>query len=125
MDRFEMLIDRLREIARGMDSPRHRTLDQAADMLENQREEILGLQQIVEKQAYVNQRVAELALQVDSLTQTAMTGTKPKAYSTLCNMRKDELIEYIRLLEENHNTAVAFNHQQAKNFEKMLKGDKA
>lgn len=51
MDRFEMLIDRLREIARGVGLPRRRTLDQAADMLENQRNEILALQQIVEKQA--------------------------------------------------------------------------
>ena len=122
MDKFEMLVERLREISRGIGLPRRRTLDQAADMLENQRSEILALTQIVEKQADANQRATSLALQLESLIQPAMTGTKPKAYSTLCNMRKDELIEYIRLLEENHNTAVAFNHQQAKNFEKLMEG---
>lgn len=41
---------------------------------------------------------------------------KPKAYSTMCNMRKDDLIDYIRTLEHNYNVAVAFNQQQAENF---------
>lgn len=41
---------------------------------------------------------------------------KPKADSTLLNMRKRELIAYIRCLEHNCNVAVAFNNQQAKNF---------
>ena len=44
---------------------------------------------------------------------------KPKADSTLRNMRKDDLIEYIRLLEHNHNVAVSFNEQQAQNFLKL------
>ena len=42
---------------------------------------------------------------------------KPKADSTLRNMRKDDLIEYIRCLENNYNVAVSFNNQQAKNIE--------
>lgn len=45
---------------------------------------------------------------------------KPYADSTLNNMKKSELIEYVRMLEHNYNVAVSFNHQQAKNFEKML-----
>ena len=49
MDKFEMLIDRLREVAQGMDFPRRRTLEQAADYLENQRSEILALYKILEK----------------------------------------------------------------------------
>ena len=45
---------------------------------------------------------------------------KPKADSTLRNMRKEDLIEYIRCLENNYNVAVSFNNQQAKNSEKLL-----
>lgn len=41
--------------------------------------------------------------------------------STLNNMRKDELIKYIRTLEHNYNVAVDFNIQQVRNFEKMEK----
>ena len=48
---------------------------------------------------------------------------KPKADSTLRNMRKDDLIKYIRCLENNYNVAVSFNNQQAKNFEIMMKKD--
>lgn len=48
---------------------------------------------------------------------------KPKADSTLRNMRKDDLIEYIRCLEHNYNVAVSFNNQQAKNIEIMLNKD--
>lgn len=44
---------------------------------------------------------------------------KPKATSTLRNMKKDDLIEYIRTLEYNYNTAVSFNNQQAENFLKF------
>lgn len=51
MDKNEMLIDRLREVAKGMDTPQSRTLTQAADLLENYRHEIVALAQIVEKQA--------------------------------------------------------------------------
>lgn len=47
------------------------------------------------------------------------TYTKPKATSTLRNMKKDDLIEYIRTLEYNYNTAVSFNNQQAENFLKI------
>ena len=46
---------------------------------------------------------------------------KPKADSTLRNMRKADLIEYVRSLEHNHNVAVSFNEQQARNIEKILK----
>lgn len=47
------------------------------------------------------------------------TYIKPKATSTLRNMKKDALIEYIRTLEYNYNTAVSFNNQQAENFLKI------
>ena len=49
MDRLEMLVDRLREVARDLDSPRRRTLWQAADYLENQRREIEALHKMLEK----------------------------------------------------------------------------
>lgn len=39
--------------------------------------------------------------------------------STLNNMKKEDLIKYIRTLEHNYNVAVDFNIQQAKNFEMM------
>lgn len=44
---------------------------------------------------------------------------KQKADSTLRNMRKDELIEYIRCLENNYNVAVSFNENQAKHIESL------
>lgn len=44
---------------------------------------------------------------------------KPKADSTLRNMRKDDLIEYIRCLEHNYNVAVSFNENQAKYIESL------
>lgn len=44
---------------------------------------------------------------------------KPKADSTLNNMKKSELIEYIRCLEYNYNTAVWFNENQARYIEKI------
>ena len=44
---------------------------------------------------------------------------KPKADSTLYNMRKDDLIEYIRTLEHNYNVAVSFNENQAKYIESL------
>ena len=47
------------------------------------------------------------------------THIKSKATSTLRNMKKDALIEYIRTLEYNYNTAVSFNNQQAENFLKI------
>ncbi len=42
-----------------------------------------------------------------------------KADSTLNNMKKADLIEYIRMLEHNYNVAVYFNIQQVKNFQMM------
>lgn len=42
-----------------------------------------------------------------------------KADSTLNNMKKEELIQYIRTLEHNYNVAVDFNIQQVKNFQIM------
>lgn len=44
---------------------------------------------------------------------------KPKADSTLRNMRKDDLIKYIRCLENNYNTAVSFNENQARYIETL------
>lgn len=44
---------------------------------------------------------------------------KPKAHSTLCNMRKADLIDYIRCLEHNYNVAVSFNENQAKYIESL------
>lgn len=44
---------------------------------------------------------------------------KPKADSTLNNMRKAELIEYIRCLEQNYNAAVWFNENQARYIEQL------
>lgn len=44
---------------------------------------------------------------------------KPKADSTLYNMRKVDLIEYIRTLEHNYNVAVSFNENQAKYIEQL------
>ena len=46
---------------------------------------------------------------------------KPKADSTLLNMKKADLVEYIRTLEHNYNVAVSFNEQQARNIETMIK----
>lgn len=46
---------------------------------------------------------------------------KPKADSTLLNMRKADLIEYIRTLEHNYNVAVSFNENQAKYIDDMCK----
>ncbi len=42
-----------------------------------------------------------------------------KADSTLNNMKKEELIQYIRTLEHNYNVSVDFNIQQVKNFQMM------
>ena len=44
---------------------------------------------------------------------------KPKANSTLYNMRKVDLIEYIRTLEHNYNVAVSFNENQARYIESL------
>lgn len=44
---------------------------------------------------------------------------KPKADSTLLNMRKADLIEYVRTLEHNYNVAVSFNENQAKYIEQL------
>lgn len=41
---------------------------------------------------------------------------KPKADSTLQNMKKKDLIDYIRTLEHNYNVAQSFLEKQAKNF---------
>lgn len=44
---------------------------------------------------------------------------KPKADSTLFNMKKSDLIAYIRCLESNYNTAVSFNENQARYIESL------
>ena len=41
-------------------------------------------------------------------------------YSTLKAMKKSELIEYIRCLENNWSAAMDLNEQQARNFEEFL-----
>lgn len=46
---------------------------------------------------------------------------KPKADSTLRNMKKDELIQYIRMLEYNFNVSESFLDQQARNFKALMK----
>lgn len=55
---------------------------------------------------------------------TLMTQIKPKADSTLYNMKKSELIEYIRCLEHNYNVAVSFNENQARYIESLNLGGK-
>lgn len=44
---------------------------------------------------------------------------KPKADSTLNNMKKEELIKYVRMCEYNHNVAISYNQQQYENYLKM------
>lgn len=44
---------------------------------------------------------------------------KAKSDSTLQNMRKADLIEYIRCLEHNYNVAVSFNENQARYIESL------
>lgn len=44
---------------------------------------------------------------------------KPKADSTLRNMRKDDLIKCIRCLEHNYDAAVSFNENQARYVESL------
>lgn len=46
---------------------------------------------------------------------------KPKADSTLRNMRKDDLIEYIRCLEHNYNVGATFLENQARYIESLDK----
>lgn len=48
MDKEEMLVDRLREVAKSVDLPRRRTLEQAADALENYRNHVAALQKLLE-----------------------------------------------------------------------------
>lgn len=44
---------------------------------------------------------------------------KPKADSTLYNMRKSDLIEYVRTLEHNYNVGATFLENQAKYIESL------
>lgn len=54
---------------------------------------------------------------------TLKSHIKPKSDKTLNNMRKAELIKYIRCLEHNYNAAVWFNENQARYIEQLvLKG---
>ena len=55
------------------------------------------------------------------LTTTNRPRLKTYSDSTFKNMRKEDLIEYIRTLEHNYDVAVQFNEQQAKNCEELLK----
>lgn len=45
--------------------------------------------------------------------------TIPKASSTLRNMKKESLIEYIRTLEHNYDVAMSFLDNQAKHIESL------
>lgn len=47
--------------------------------------------------------------------------TKHFAETTLRNMKKDQLIEYIRILEHNINVTNSFLDQQARNFKILMK----
>ena len=44
---------------------------------------------------------------------------KPKSDITLRNIKKDDLIAYVRTLEHNYNVAVSFNENQAKYIESL------
>lgn len=46
---------------------------------------------------------------------TVMKPQKPYADSTLQNMNKSELINYVRVLEKNYDVAIGFLNQQAEN----------
>lgn len=48
------------------------------------------------------------------------TGHRRLSDATLLQMKKTELIKYVRVLEHNWSVAVDFNEQQAKNFADML-----
>lgn len=48
MNKQEMLIDRIRELARGQDAVTYNTLIKAADLMENQRSNIMALQKCLE-----------------------------------------------------------------------------
>lgn len=50
--------------------------------------------------------------------------TKPKADSTLRNMRKSELIEYIRCLEHNHNALAWMYANQVRLLDELAKDKK-
>lgn len=50
---------------------------------------------------------------------TLKTHIKPRADTTLRNMKKSQLIEYIRDLEHNYNAAVEFNENQAQYIERL------
>ena len=57
---------------------------------------------------------------------TVMKPQKPYADSTLNNMKKSELIEYIRVLEYNYDVAVASLNQQyenVKDFEPRIEAE--
>ncbi len=53
----------------------------------------------------------EILVDLDSV----MKPCKPYADGTLQNMKKSELIEYVRMLEHNNDVAVAALNQQAEN----------
>ena len=55
------------------------------------------------------------------LAATKKPRRKTYSDSTLMNMRKADLLEYIRTLEHNYDVAIQFNEQQASNCEKLLK----
>lgn len=48
------------------------------------------------------------------------TGHRRLSDATLLQMKKTELVEYVRVLEHNWSVAVDFNEQQARNFADML-----
>ena len=57
----------------------------------------------------------------ESQSMNSKTFPSKYSYSTLAHMPKDNLIEYIRLLEKNCYSAEQMNEQQARNCEELLK----
>ena len=62
---YKELIESLRLYSIGYNPPDREEARRAADAIENLVLEVKALNQICEKQSYLNQRIAELALELD------------------------------------------------------------
>ena len=60
-------IAKLRVIAQGLDQEKRFLISKAADALENQQNEIKALKQICEKQSEMNGKIADMALELDTV----------------------------------------------------------
>ena len=49
----------------------------------------------------------------------SMEPIKPKTDSIMMSMKKTELIEYIRILEQNYNDAISLSDQQARDIARL------